>query len=298
VDLTRSQEIQTRMQLAQALRSECWELIGISRQRVGSILASESATGTNAALSQSFSQTEPWFKFHEDLMVMVMQTALNIMQFVELRKPESILNYLNSDLDNVFFKINRQELLRNLHVYATNSKEDKDRVEMLKQLLQPAMQNGAELMDAVQILSADSENRIKDVLSKIQERKEKQQQQLQQSQQQELQMKQQQFEQQQQMVMQQQQDKMMNDNQNAQADRETKIRIAEIQALGFEKNDIDNSSDIMQASKNALDASRHEFDKLIKMKEIQQEDRRMDIDEKQIIGREDVAKMRNKIKKK
>jgi hypothetical protein len=298
VDLTRSMEIQTRMQLAQALRSECWELIGISRQRVGSILASESATGTNAALSQSFSQTEPWFKFHEDLMVMVIQTALNVMQFVELRKPESILNYLNSDLDNVFFKINRQELLRNLHVYATNSKEDKDRVEMLKQLLQPAMQNGAELMDAVQILSADSENRIKDVLSKIQERKEKQQKQMQDQQQQEMQMKQQQFEQQQQMLMQQQQDKMMNDNQNAQADRETKIRIAEIQALGFEKNDIDNSSDIMQASKNALDASRHEFDKLIKMKEMQQEDRRMDIDEKQIVGREEVARMRNKNKKK
>jgi hypothetical protein len=298
VDLTRSSEIQSRIMLAQSLRNECWELIGISRQRVGSVLASESATGTNAALSQSFSQTEPWFKFHEDLMTMVIQTALNIMQYVELRKPESILNYLNSDLDNIFFKINRQELLRNLHVYATNSKEDKEKVEMLKQLLQPAMQNGADLSDAVQILSADSENRIKDVLRKIQERKDKMEKMRMDQQNRAMELKQQEMQMNAELSQKQHEEKMMNDNMNAQADRETKIQIAEIQSLSYERNDIDNTADIAKATENALDVSKQNFEKMIRMKELQQEDRRMDIDEEQLKSREEIAKMKNKNTKK
>lgn len=294
VDLSRSQEIQSRIMLAQALRNECWELIGISRQRVGSVLASESATGTNAALTQSYSQTEPWFKFHDDLMLKVIQTAVNIMQYIELKKPESILNYLNSDLDNMFFKINRTELLRNLHVYATNSKEDKDKLELLKQLLQPAMQNGAELSDAAEILAADSENRVKDVLKKIQDRKEKQMKEAQQIEQQKLQQQQEQFQMAQEELKKQHEEALMSDNMNKQLDRETKIQIAEIQAMGFERNEVDNSGDITEASKNALERSRLEFDKLIKLKELEQEDRRMDIDREEIASREKIAAVKKK----
>ncbi len=68
IDLTRTQEIQSRYQLAMQLKTECWELVGISRQRLGSVTASESATGTNAALQQSYSQTEPLFVAHEYVM--------------------------------------------------------------------------------------------------------------------------------------------------------------------------------------------------------------------------------------
>lgn len=298
VDLTRSREIETRIMLAQALRNECWELIGISRQRVGSVLASETATATNTAMAQSYSQTEPWFKFHEDLMVQVIQTALNIMQYVELRKPESILNYLNSDLDNIFFKINRNELLRNLHVYATNSKEDKEKLDMLKQLLQPAMQNGAELSDAVEILASDSENRIKDVLKKVQERKERQLKEAQELERQKLEQEQAQFEASQQLLQQQYQDKVNNDNMNLQLDREVKISVAEIQALGFEKNEDTNTDDISDASKIALERSRLDFDKLVKMKELEQEDERMKIDREEIASREKIARSKPKPKKK
>jgi hypothetical protein len=46
LDLTRTQEIQARYTLAQQIKNECWELIGMSRQRMGSVSASESATGT------------------------------------------------------------------------------------------------------------------------------------------------------------------------------------------------------------------------------------------------------------
>lgn len=298
VDLTRSNEIRTRLEMAIAYRNECWELIGISRQRVGSVLASETATGTNAALSQSYSQTEPWFKFHEDLMIKVLQTALNIMQWTELKKPESILNYLNSDLDNEFFKINRNELMRNLFVFATSSKEDKDKLDMLKQLLQPAMQNGAELSDAVEILSSDSENRVKDVLKRIQERKEKQMNDMNNLEQQKLQQAQEQFEAQQQLLQKQYEDNVANDNLNKQLDRETKIQVAEIQAYSFDDDKSDDQTSIKDAARLALEQSRDTFDRVVKLKELQQEDRALDNQEKEIESREKIAKSKPKTPKK
>ena len=46
LDLTRTQEIQSRYTLAQQMKIECWELIGMSKQRMGNVAASETATGT------------------------------------------------------------------------------------------------------------------------------------------------------------------------------------------------------------------------------------------------------------
>jgi hypothetical protein len=280
VDLTRSAEIQARIQLAQTLRQECWELIGISRQRVGSVLASETATGTNTALAQSYSQTEPWFKQHEDLMQQVLQSALNIMQYTELKKPESILNYLNSDLDNVFFKINRNELLRNLFVFVTSAKEDKEKLDIMKGLLQPAMQNGAELSDAAAIMSADSENRVKDVLKKIQERKEKQIKQAQEMEQQQMAQQQEQFQAEQQRLIKENEDKVYNDNMNKQLDREADILTAQIRALGIERNEVDNTVDINVAADNALKFTEMNYNKLLEKRKLDQKDRELSIKEK------------------
>ncbi len=99
VDLTRTAEIQSRIQLAQALRTEAYELIGITRQRLGSVTPSETATATKEGLTQSFSQTETWFAWHDNVMQQVYQTMLEMAQYTELQKPTSTLNYLNSELE-------------------------------------------------------------------------------------------------------------------------------------------------------------------------------------------------------
>jgi hypothetical protein len=49
------------------MKAECWELIGMSKQRMGSVSASETATGTNTAMQQSYSQTEPLFIKHMNM---------------------------------------------------------------------------------------------------------------------------------------------------------------------------------------------------------------------------------------
>ena len=77
IDLTRTNEIQARYNLAVQMKNECWELIGMSRQRMGSISASESATGTNTAITQSYSQTEPLFVAHEYVLRQVYQAIID-----------------------------------------------------------------------------------------------------------------------------------------------------------------------------------------------------------------------------
>ena len=83
IDLTRTQEIQSRYTLAQQMKNECWELVGLSKQRLGSISASESATGTNTAIQQSYSQTEPLFVAHEYVMGQLYQAIIDAALHVE-----------------------------------------------------------------------------------------------------------------------------------------------------------------------------------------------------------------------
>lgn len=290
VNLSRSQEIQQRIVLADAMVRLCWKLVGVSDERTGDVLASQTATGTNASLQQSFAQTEPLFKLHEDLQQKVLQSALNIMQWVELKKPESILNYLNSDLDNVFIKITKNELLRDLWVFVTNSKEDKQNLETLKSLMQPAMQNGADLLEMFEILSLNSENKLKDILKNIQERKDNQLKQAQELEQQKMQQEKEMFDAQQETAERHHREAIENENINKQLDREMQIRKAEISALGFDSNDQTNGDDIINSANAAVDLSRELFDQHLRLKELNQKDRELDLKNKDIDTKLKIAK--------
>lgn len=280
LDLSRAASIAQKINIANQIKDTCWELIGISRQRTGSTLASETATSINTSINQSYAQTEPWFKLHEDLQRRVLQTALNIMQYTQLKKPESILNYLNSDLDNSFIKITKSELLRDLFVFITSSKEDKDRLEMLKQLMQPAMQNGADLIEMMEIMSLNSENRMKDILKTVQERKDKQNKQLQDMERQKIEQGSQIAKEQMDLQRELEDKKMLNDNINKQLDREMQIEKARITSHGFDRNEESDSSNIEEATSSALERSRLAFEQQLAVKQLQQKDRELDIKEK------------------
>ena len=58
-DLSQQGYINSRIQLAEWARSQAWELVGVTRQRTGSVLATETATGTQTAMSQSFAVCVP-----------------------------------------------------------------------------------------------------------------------------------------------------------------------------------------------------------------------------------------------
>jgi len=274
IDLTRTQEIQSRYTLAMQLKQECWELVGMSKQRMGSVSASESATGTNTAISQSYSQTEPLFVAHEYVLGQLYQAIIDAALYVESKKPQSTLSYITSDGESAFVQVNGTDLrFRDLKVFLTNRPEDQKMFNELRGLSQAVIQNGGSLHDIIELYSTDSVRKMKKVFKSLKDKQDAMQQQ-------QLDMQQQQLEQQQQQTMaqiqqaQEAQDKQLaHDDYQKELDRINKKEIALIAAESKSGplSDLDTSGtpDVLEISKLAFEQSKAAKDYQAKMNDIQ-----------------------------
>jgi hypothetical protein len=261
LDLTRTQEIQSRYTLAQQMKIECWELIGMSKQRMGSIAASETATGTNTAMQQSYSQTEPLFVAHEYVTGQLYQAVIDASQYIESSKPQSTLSYITSEGESAFVQVNGNELsLRDLKVFPTNRPEDTQMFNELRQLSQAIIQNGGSLYDVIELYSTKSIREMKKTFKDLRDRQLQQQQVAQQQQQQQLEQQKQiaqaQMQQQQQLTA----GEQANENYQNELDRINKKEIAMINAMskeGSATQDLDNSGspDSLEVEKLAIQQS-------------------------------------------
>jgi len=274
LDLTRTQEIQARYTLAQQLKNECWELIGLSKQRLGSVAASESATGTNTAVQQSYSQTEPLFVAHEYVLGQLYQAIIDAAQYIESSKPSSTISYVTDEGENAFISVNGTDIkFRDLKVFPTNRPEDTQMFNEIRQLSQAVIQNGGTLYDVIELYSTKSIREMKKTFKDLRDRMIQQQEEAQKIQQQQLDQQQQQAQatlEQNQMLAQQ---KMENDNYERELDRISKKEIAIIQATGFgkmESEDANNNGvpDVLEVSRLAVEETNATRDHIAKMAEI------------------------------
>jgi hypothetical protein len=279
IDLTRTQEIQSRYQLAIQLKNECWELIGMSKQRLGSVTASESATGTQAAIQQSYAQTEPLFVAHEYVLGQLYQAIIDASLYIESKKPQSTISYITSDGESAFVQVNGTDLkFRDLKVFATNRPEDKKSFEEIRSLSQAVIQNGGSLHDIIELYSTDSLRQMKKVFKQLKDRQN-------QLEDQKMQQQQQQMEQQVQIAQAQleqtqlaNEQKIANDNYQKELDRINKKEIAIIQATGFGKVESEDANanavpDVLEASKFASEEASAARDYQLKMSDIQNKNR-------------------------
>lgn len=249
VDLTRTNEIQSRYNLAVQMKNECWELVGMSKQRLGSVSASESATGTNTAVQQSYSQTEPLFVAHEYVMRQVYQGILDAAQYIESNKEVSTQSYITSEGNSAFIQVNGSDLkFRDLWVFPTNRPEDTKMFNELRALAQPAMQNGASFYDIIELWSTNSVREIKRKFKELRDFQMQQAQQAQQLQEQQLQQQQQIAAAQMQQQELQRKEEMLNQNYQNELDRINKKEIALINASKSEGSSepVDNSADVLK----------------------------------------------------
>jgi hypothetical protein len=275
IDLTRTNEIQSRYNLAMQLKAECWELIGITRQRLGSVQASETATATNTAVSQSYAQTEPLFVAHEYVMGQLYQAVIDAAQYIESSKPLSTLSYVTSEGESAFIQVNGNDLkFRDLKVFPTNRPEDTQMFNELRQLSQAVIQNGGTLYDIIELYSTKSMREMKKTFKNLRDRQ-------QQLQDQQMQMQQQQLEQQREIAQaqieaqqQQRQEEIANENYQNELDRINKKEVAVIQALGRNENaaeDLDNSgtADVLEMTNLSMQQAKAAQDYQLKMNDIQ-----------------------------
>jgi len=274
LDLNRSQEMQSRYEIALRLKLECWELIGITKERLGSVAATQTATGTNTSLAQSYAQTEPLFRAHEHVMQKVYQTMLDICKYVEENKPESIISHVTNDMENIYLKVSGDELrTKNLMLFITNSGKDLQIFNELRSLAQPALQNGADFLDIINLFSTDSRAEIKNIFQKLKDERQAREQQAQQLEQQKIEQSNEAMQAQLEQAERQHQEDIENENYNKELDRLNKKEVAIISASGYgqvqtEDADGDGIQDILELSRLNMEEQQTYTEHLNKVAEI------------------------------
>ena len=246
VDWTLSQQMQTRYELAVQLKNECWELIGLNRQRLGGVTASETATGTNIAVSQSYAQTEPYFVQQEYVENQQLQCMLDIAQYLECRKPESTLSFIDSEGGNVFCKIQTELGLKNrdIKLFMTSRSEDARYLESLRQDAQAALQNGASMYEVAVMKKETSVRKILSMLKELKDKNDAMAQKAQEQKDQELQLQQQKIQQEEQRSVQEHNDNIQVEIYKIDTQANTAITVAQIQEkIQIAKNSMNTSEE-------------------------------------------------------
>lgn len=288
VDLSKTNQLMTRMQLADWVKNQAFATVGITPQRLGAVTASESATGTQQAVNNSYAQTEPLFDMHMNhLMPRVRQMMLDAAQFISATKPESRLTYMNKAEENVFFQIEGFKLLlRDFMIYARSTADVKAAVEQMKQVLVENNTAGGSLYDIVAGLNLNSPAEI---IAKLKEADEKMQMNVQAQREHEAQMAQEQ----QKIMVAMEDKKYQAEFEKAMLNAKTQIAVAQIRASQT-KEPSDMNGDGIQDQLQALD-----FLETQKMNSetLLRDDRKLSIEEMKVQLADDQARRKEQLER-
>jgi len=255
LDLSQTERLMTRIQLANHFKQQAYEVIGVNPQRMGQPIAQQTATGVEQAVAASYAQTEMFFMQHCDyLMPRVHQMRTDLAQYYHSTDASVRLSYVTAADEKVNFEMNGTELLmRDLNIFCSTNANHRAVLEQLKAMALQNNTTGASIFDLGKVVQSDSisdlNNALKSSEEKVQAQKQSEMQQQQQMQEQTIAAQ----EKQQQALIQaeaEKQDKQLKNN----------ITVAEIRAAGYGSTvDIDKNqmSDYRDAMKDIRDTEQY-----------------------------------------
>ena len=273
LDLTMSQVIGEYIQLMDKVEQLAGSITGITEQREGSISTSEMVGNVERSVIQSSHITEPLFWVHNQVKRHCLNMLLNTAKGAWEDTGKKKLSYIFDNGERAFIDIPGKFYYEDMDVFVSDASKDLENIQKLQQLIQPAMQNGASLLEAAEILTSDNFNIIKQKLKDMQTRQEQQQQQQQQAesqQQQQLQQMQNDAQEKQLML---EEAKLELDRYKIDQDNLTKITTAEISAYrGSQDMDADQNDipDPMEIAKDATQQMKVREEQYTKKYEIDQ----------------------------
>ena len=273
LDLTMSNVIAEYIQLMDKIEQLAGIICGITEQRQGEISTSELVGNVERSVVQSSHITEPLFWVHNQCKRHVLNMLLNTAKGAWQQSGKKKLQYIFDNGERAFIDINPKFYFEDMDVFVSDTSKDLENIQKLQQLIQPAMQNGASLLEAAEVLTNDNFNIIKQKLKDMQDRQEQLQQQQQQAEQQQaMQIQQMQNEAKEQQLML-QEAQMDLDRYKIDADNQTKIAVAEISAYrGTEDKDANMNGipDPMEIAKQATEERKIDQDAYQKRYEARQ----------------------------
>lgn len=279
-DLTMSNVIAEYIQLMQKIEDMVAKLTGITPQRQGQIAVSELVSNANTAVSMSYHITEPWFWNHNQVKRRVLTMLLNTSK-AAWKDSKRYLNYILDDATRAFVQLSDNFFYEDMDIFVDDSTKNQQYIDQLKQLLQPAMQNGASLLDIAEIITLDNMSMIKNRLEEIEQ---KRMEQMQQQQQAEQQAQQQMAEQQNQLKEEElmlKEAEMDLEKYKVDQDNATKITVAQLNAYRGAENmdqDMNGIIDPIEIGKQALEQQKINSD--IATKQLELNNKRREIEQK------------------
>lgn len=256
LDLTMSNVIAEYIQLMDKIEELAGTISGITQQREGAVSTSEMVGNVERSVIQSSHITEPLFWVHNQCKRRVLNMLLNTAKGAWEETGKQKLQYIFDNGERAFLDITPKFYYEDMDVFVSDTSKDLENIQKLQQLIQPAMQNGASLLEAAEILTNDNFNIIKQKLKDMQTRQEQIQQQQQEAeaqQQQQLQQMQNESKQQELMLQEAQMDLQ---RYQIDQDNQTKIAVAQINAYrGTEELDQDQNGipDPIEIGKQAIE---------------------------------------------
>ena len=258
VDLSMSNVIAEYINLMDKIEEMIGELSGVSRQRQGQVQTSELVGNVQQTIIQSSHITEYLFYAHNQVKRRVLTNILNISKNVWADSDKKTINYITDDMTRVFLDISDNFLYSDYDIFITDSTEENNNIQIIKNLYQPAVQNGAQLSEIAEVMTSNNLNDIKNKLKKMEIERARQEQQAQQ----------------------QQQEAMMKVEQMRKDTEEAKLAIQRAELLQKEQDSIRDSDTTLQValiqaeSKSAIEKAKQqvEKDKIEKDTEIKQSD--------------------------
>lgn len=256
LDLTMSNVIAEYIQLMDKIEELAGTISGITQQREGAVSTSEMVGNVERSVVQSSHITEPLFLVHNQCKRRVLNMLLNTAKGAWEETGKQKLQYIFDNGERAFLDITPKFYYEDMDVFVSDTSKDLENIQKLQQLIQPAMQNGASLLEAAEILTNDNFNIIKQKLKDMQTRQEQIQQQQQEAeaqQQQQLQQMQNEAKQQELMLQEAQMDLQ---RYQIDQDNQTKIAVAQINAYrGTQELDQDQNGipDPVEIGKQAIE---------------------------------------------
>ena len=289
LDLTMSNVIAEYIQLMDKIEQLAGTISGITEQRMGAISTHELVGNVERSVVQSSHITEPLFWAHNQCKRHALNMLLNTAKGAWEQTGKKKLSYIFDNGERAYIDIAQDFYYEDTDVFVSDTSKDMENIQKLQQLIQPAMQNGASLLEAAEVLTNDNFNIIKQKLLEMQQRQEDATRQQQEAEQQQAVQLQQMANEQREQELMLEEAKMELERYKIDADNQTKIAVAEISAYrGTEEKDVNENGqiDMVEIGNQALQQQKIAQDAYVKKYESRQkreiEDQKIKLEEKRM----------------
>lgn len=181
LDLTMANTIDQYISLMDKIESMLSEISGVSKQREGSIASNELVGNVERSVVQSAHITEPWFWTHNQVKKECITMLLDTAKYA-WKDNKTCIQYVLDDATRTFLTLSDDFFYEDYDIFVEDTTKNQQQIEALRNLMQPAMQNGASLLDIAEIITMDNVTMIKNKLEEIEQKRMEQQQQMEQAQ--------------------------------------------------------------------------------------------------------------------